>query len=68
MVLPDGRHRRSRDRERNCEVAPKATRPIGEEIHASGLIVLPGLIDGHVHLGELKPSLSHGYERPLRVA
>ena len=34
------------------EVAPKATRPIGEEIHASGLIVLPGLIDGHVHLGE----------------
>ena len=34
------------------EVAPRATRPVGEEIQAEGLVLLPGLIDGHVHLGE----------------
>ena len=34
------------------EVAPRAARPVGEEIHADGLVLLPGLIDGQVHLGE----------------
>ena len=51
------------------EVAPKATRPIGEEIHASGLIVLLGsLMDMLFGRASGPKPFSRVRERPLRVA